>query len=177
MKLPDALKDLPQHELEGASYYSTADLIDALGLSKSTFYARLKELEFQPRRIKQKTYLLVKEAVELVHYVDYLSRGGNLQGWKEKQSALSTQVEQTELSAPSADEPEFIDIETLRCLSEAAKEGWWLPTGTLAHWLGMSSATIARQGQKFIAFGFEFERTEYRWKGSIQWSVRVVQNK
>ena len=34
-----------------------------------TFYARLKELELQPRRIKQKTHLLVKEAVELVHYL------------------------------------------------------------------------------------------------------------
>jgi hypothetical protein len=177
MKLPDVLKDLPQHELEGKEYFSTADLIDVLGLSKSTFYARLKELEFQPRRIKQKTYLLVKEAVELVHYVDYLSRGGNLQGWKEKQSALSTQVEQAEITPTQEPEPETIDIETLRHLSEAAKEGWWLPTNTLAKWLGVSPSSIARQGQKFIAFGFEFERTEHRWKGSIQWSVRLVRNK
>ena len=66
--------------------------------NKLTFYARLKELELQPRRIKQKTHLLVKEAVELVHYVDYLSHGGNLQGWRDKQSALSIQVEQGEVT-------------------------------------------------------------------------------
>lgn len=176
MNLPDILKDIPQHDLEGATYISTADLLGSLGLSKSTFYARLKELEFQPRRIKQKTYLLVQEAVELIHYADYLSRGGNLQGWKEKQSALSTNVEQLEITPPETEEPETIDIENLRYLSEAAKEGWWLPTGTLANWLGLTPSSIARQGQKFIAFGFEFERTEYRWRGSIQWSVRLVRD-
>jgi hypothetical protein len=112
--------------------------------NKLTFYALLKELELQPRRIKQKTHLLVKEAVELVHYVDYLSRGGNLQGWRDKQSALSTQVEQGEITPTQEPETETIDIETLRYLSEAAKEGWWLPTSTLANWLGLSSSMIAR---------------------------------
>jgi hypothetical protein len=30
MKLPDVLKDLPQHELEDKEYFSRADLIDVL---------------------------------------------------------------------------------------------------------------------------------------------------
>ena len=112
--------------------------------NKLTFYALLKELELQPRRIKQKTHLLVKEAVELVYYVDYLSRGGNFQGWRDKQSALSTQVEQGEITPTQEPETEIIDIETLRYLSEAAKEGSWLTTSTLANWLGLSSSMIAR---------------------------------
>ena len=112
--------------------------------NKLTFYVRLKELELQPRRIKQKTHLLVKEAVELVHYVDYLSRGGNLQGWRDKQSALSTQVEQGEITPTQELETETIDIETVRYLSEAAKERWWLPTSTLANWLGLSSSMMVR---------------------------------
>ena len=30
MKVPDVLKDLPQHELENKEYFSRADLIDVL---------------------------------------------------------------------------------------------------------------------------------------------------
>jgi hypothetical protein len=112
--------------------------------NKLTFYARLKELELQPRRIKQKTHLLLKEAVELVHYVDYLSCGGNVQGWRDKQSALSTQVEQGEITPTQELETETIDIETLRYLLEPPKEGWWLPTSTLASWFGLSSSKSAR---------------------------------
>jgi len=68
-------------------------------------------------------------------------------------------------------------IETLRYLSEAAQERWWLPTSILAHWLGLTPSSIVRHGHHFIAFGFEFERTEYKWRGAIQWSVRLVRDR
>jgi hypothetical protein len=139
-------------------------------MSRSTFYARLKELEFQPRRIKQKTYLLVKEAVELLHYADYLSRGGNLQGWKEKQFALSTQVEPSEITPPHSKELETIDIETLRYLSEAAKEGWWLPTGTIANWLGWDSAPAQSHVKVINSLPLAFSLNEPSISGEEQFS-------
>ena len=178
MNPPKSLQDVPVHELEGTQYLATADLLKALGISRSTFYTRLKELTITPKRIKQSTYLTVKEAAELIQYSEFLSKGGNLQGWKDKQSALSIQVEQVELSTiePEPEESATVDIESLRSLSEAAREGWWLPTGAIATLLDVSPGTISKQGQEFIALGFKFTRTEHKWKNSIQWVVRPVRD-
>jgi len=178
-ELPKPLRnDIAPHELEGVKYYKTGDLIRVLGISRSAFYSRLKELDLTPRRIKQSTYLAEGQARELIAYIEYLSRGGNLQGWKERQSSLSTAVERGELEAPDSPhngESGIIPLEHLEWLSEAAREGWWLSTAQLAELLGVTEGTIPRQGVSFSAYGFEFERIK-RWGRQLQWVVRRVRN-
>ena len=165
------LEGLEPYELENDRHYKTADLLRALGMSKSTFYARLREIALQPRRIKQATYLSEGQATELLQYLDYLSRGGNLQGWQDRK-ALSERVEQTQPEAPEpTDEQAFVPFDHLRTLSEAAREGWWLSTAQLAELLQVSENTVPRQGSVFEAYGFRFERKQ-RWGRQLQWSVR-----
>lgn len=95
-------------------------------------------------------------------------------------SALSGPVPRGELVAPGAEELEdsgdidIIDIDNLRYLEEAARCGWWLPTGTLAVLLDVAPTSVSNKGDYFRALGFEFTRTYERWKGSIQWSVAKV---
>ncbi len=92
-------------------------------------------------------------------------------------SALPVPVARGELLAPEPEELEdsgVIDIENLRYLEEAARCGWWLPTGTLAVLLDVSPTSVSSKGDYFRALGFEFTRTYERWKGSIQWSVAKV---
>jgi len=168
--LPAPLQQLQPHQLEGETYWKVPELIRELGTSKSTFYARLKELNLQPRRIKQATYLTEAQCRELLSYLDYISRGGNLQGWRERQSALSRQVETSE--PEPAEEAGFVPFNSLRILSEAVREGWWLSTDQLAELLGVTEGTIVRQGSSFVAFGFTFERAPYRWGRQLQWVVR-----
>lgn len=173
--LPEPLQSLQSYELEGTKHYKTAELIQQLGTSKATFYARLRELDLQPRRIKQATYLTDIQCRELLAYMDHLSRGGNLQGWKDKQSSLAKQVERTE--PEPAVEAEFVPLENLQWLDRAAERGWWLSTDQLAELLGVTEGTIARQGSTFVAFGFAFERAPYRWGRQLQWLVHPFQGK
>lgn len=174
--LSETLQSLTQSELDGIVYFGTGDLIEALGLGRSTFYKYLKELQLTPRRIKRSTYLAIEEVTTLVEYSQFISQGGNLKGWQERQvSDLSAPVKQGELVAPEPEEeePTVVELDNLRYLSEAAREKWWLPTGTIATLLDVSPSAIASRGDRFVAYGFEFIRTNHRWKGSIQWSVQL----
>jgi hypothetical protein len=62
---------------------------------------------------------------------------------------LFRNFEQVEITTAETEESEIITIETLRYLSEAAKEGWWLPTSILAHWLSLTPSSIVRQGHQY----------------------------
>lgn len=171
--LPPPLRTLAVHDLEGVSYFQTAETFTTLGIPKATFYNRIKELGITTRKIGPLAYIRVEDAVTVLGFTEYLSKGGNLQGWLERRQSLT-------VAAPSAivpDSPDAVDVagfmESLRVLQECSQQGYLLPTGVLARVLGIGRGSVLRW-EKFHAYGFEFQRTRIKFKGEINWAVTRI---
>lgn len=163
-----------------------AGLESQYGIPRSVLHDRMNALGIKRTKIGNKSYIDSK-ALELLNGLDahmkanlpmalFLERVGRLSASQTKSPvdspSSSQSVSQIAIASPITIQiaPAPAPFDNYRMLSEAAKEGWAIPTSELLPLLGLLRLPKLEEG-KFYRRGFVFERVVPRRGRETEWKV------